>query len=218
MNKFLTLYKDPPVRTLSELVQFNKDHATVALPPHFPGQQLLENALTDTLPPAKYAQGIKIIRQAARTNGIDKTLADHHLDVIIGPMDGRIPTIAAAAGCPVGTMPMGCSMTNGRAFGACIIAAAHGEAKILRAMSAWHATMPAREPPPMLVQWAEEEEGRGVASNVEEERGVPGRKGEGDGGRKLHERGSRWGSVFCVQVPGWARRMLRFKVKKWGRI
>lgn len=33
MNKFLALYKDPPVRTLSELVQFNKDHASVALPP-----------------------------------------------------------------------------------------------------------------------------------------------------------------------------------------
>ena len=66
-------------------------------------------------------------------------------------MDGRIPTIAAAAGYPVGTMPLGYSKTNGRAFGACIISGAGGEAKILRAMNAWHATMPARKPPPQLV-------------------------------------------------------------------
>ena len=66
-------------------------------------------------------------------------------------MDGRIPTIAAAAGYPVGTMPLGYSKTNGKAFGACIISGAGGEAKILRAMNAWHATMPARKPPPQLV-------------------------------------------------------------------
>ena len=116
-----------------------------------PGQQLLEGALDDKLTEEKYAEGVKIIRQAARVNGIDKSLADFNLDVIIGPMDGRIPTIAAAAGYPVGTMPLGYSKTNGRAFGACIISNAGGEAKILRAMNAWHATMPSRKPPPQLV-------------------------------------------------------------------
>jgi hypothetical protein len=33
MNKFLALYKETPVRTLAELVKYNKDHADVALPP-----------------------------------------------------------------------------------------------------------------------------------------------------------------------------------------
>ncbi len=99
----------------------------------------------------KYAEGVKTIREAAGVNGIDKTLAEFNLDVIIGPMDGRIPTVAAAAGYPVGTMPLGYSSTDGRAFWACIISGAGGEAKILKAMSAWYATMPAREPPPQLV-------------------------------------------------------------------
>jgi amidase len=116
-----------------------------------PGQQLLEGALNDKLTEEKYADGVKLLRQAARTNGIDKTLADYNLDVIIGPMDGRIPSIAAAAGYPVGTMPLGYSKTNGRGFGACIISGAGGEAKVLRAMNAWHATMPARKPPSQLV-------------------------------------------------------------------
>lgn len=119
-------------------------------------------------------------------------------------MDGRIPTIAAAAGYPVGTMPMGYSMTNGRAFGACVVAAAHGEAKILRAMSAWHATMPGRKAPSQLVQYYAEDM----------EHGLPPRTAEGDGGGSLRKGASRCGSVFCVRVPGW----LRFKIKKWGRI
>jgi hypothetical protein len=41
-------------------------------------------------------------------------------------------------------------MSNGRAFGACIIAAAGGETKILNAMNAWYATMPRRKAPPQL--------------------------------------------------------------------
>lgn len=116
-----------------------------------PNQELLQGALNDTLSEEKYAEGVKTIRDAAGVNGIDKTLAEFNLDVIIGPMDGRIPTVAAAAGYPVGTMPLGYSSSNGRAFGACIISRAGGEGSILKAMSAWYATMPARKPPPQLV-------------------------------------------------------------------
>ena len=116
-------------------------------------------------------------------------------------MDGRIPTIAAAAGCPVGTMPMGYSITNGRAFGACIVASANGEAKILRSMSAWHATMPARKPPPQLVQ-------------AEEHVPLPWRKVEGDEESSLQTSTSRWGVVLCI-FPGW--KMLHF-MKKWRRL
>lgn len=65
-------------------------------------------------------------------------------------MDGRIPTIAAAAGYPVGTMPLGYSKTNGRPFGMCIVATADNEEKILRAMKAWDATVAKRKAPPQL--------------------------------------------------------------------
>jgi len=150
-NKYLAGYQHPPVRTLAELVKFNKDHADMALPSAHPGQQLLEGALNDTLSEEKYAKGKKMIRQAAGKDGIDRVLEEFKLDVIIGPMDGRIPTIAAAAGYPVGTMPLGYSKDNGRAFGACIISGAGSEAKILQAMSAWHATMPPPKPPPQLI-------------------------------------------------------------------
>lgn len=66
-------------------------------------------------------------------------------------MDGRIPTIAAAAGYPVGTMLLGYSKSNDRPFGMCIIASAGQEDKLLRAMSAWEAPMSTRMPPPQMV-------------------------------------------------------------------
>ncbi|KAK1832513.1 amidase signature domain-containing protein [Podospora conica] len=227
MNKFLALYKETPVRTLAELVKYNREHASEALPPQFPNQELLESALNDTLPPSKYAKGVKILRQAAR---IDKTLASYDLDVIIGPMDGRIPTIAAAAGCPVGTMPLGYSATNGRAFGACVVASAHGEAKILRAMSAWHATMPARKPPPMLVEYNMGENSvpawRDAPSQViqagdrEDSTPVSWHKPEPsqldviDEEKPQKGKRSRGGLLSCF-IPGW--KILRAKMRKMWR-
>lgn len=133
----------------------------------YPGQQLLEDAIDESkrISDDKYQEGADILRKFARIQGIDKTLAAHDLDVILGPMDGRIPTIAAAAGYPVGTMPLGYSETNGRPFGMCIVAAADNEDKILRAMKAWDATIAKRKAPPQLqskqvaVQAAPEEYG-----------------------------------------------------------
>lgn len=118
----------------------------------YPYQNLLEDAIDQSkrITLAKYDEGVRIMRDAARTQGIDKTLAAHDLDFILGPMDGRMPTIAAAAGYPVGTMPLGYSKTNGRPFGMCIVAAAENEDKILRAMKAWDATIAKRKAPPQM--------------------------------------------------------------------
>ncbi|KAI0871454.1 amidase signature domain-containing protein [Hypoxylon argillaceum] len=151
-NQFLEGYEQKEVETLKDIVRFNTEHSEEALPERYPRQQLLESAIDETqkISDEKYAEGVNIIRKAARVNGIDKTLTEYHLDVILGPMDGRIPTIAAAAGYPVGTMPLGYSKTNGRPFGMCIIAGAGHEGKILRAMSAWEAAMAQREPPPQM--------------------------------------------------------------------
>jgi amidase len=69
----------------------------------------------------------------------------------MGPLDGRIVTIAAAAGYPCGVVPLGYADNyNGRAYGVAVVAKAGMEGKIIHAMSAWEATMPARKPPPLL--------------------------------------------------------------------
>ncbi|KAL8418926.1 hypothetical protein RB594_002220 [Gaeumannomyces avenae] len=150
---YLKGYQDCDIKSVEDIIKFNKKNAQQALPPRYPDQQLLEMAVNDKLPDEKYNEAIKVVKEAARhgVSGIDKILAEHDLDVILGPMDGRIPTIAAAAGYPVGTMPLGYSKTNGRAFGACIISGAGQEAKILKAMGAWDVTVGKRRAPPQLV-------------------------------------------------------------------
>ena len=65
--------------------------------------------------------------------------------MLIGPLDGRIVTVAAAAGYPAGVAPLGYADNyNGRAYGVAIVAKAGEEGKILQAMSAWEKTMPRR--------------------------------------------------------------------------
>ncbi|KAJ8128010.1 hypothetical protein O1611_g5628 [Lasiodiplodia mahajangana] len=152
-NQFLLGYESNNVKTLKDIIIFNAQHSNKALPPRYPGQQLLEAAVDEKqkISDEKYAEGVELIRKVAKINGIDKILAEYDLDIILGPIDGRIPTIAAAAGYPVGTMPLGYSVSNGRPFGMCIVAAAGQEGKMLQAMSAWEATIGDRKPPPQML-------------------------------------------------------------------
>lgn len=79
------------------------------------------------------------------------------VDVILGPADGRMATLAAAAGYPVGTVPLGFADFNGRAFGMNVIASADQEGRMVQLMSGWEKTFPeARLPPPQLINWSEE--------------------------------------------------------------
>jgi amidase len=47
---------------------------------------------------------------------LERALAKDELDVILGPGDGRISSIAAVAGYAVGVMPLGYANFNGRAL------------------------------------------------------------------------------------------------------
>ncbi|THV53167.1 hypothetical protein BGAL_0057g00070 [Botrytis galanthina] len=76
---------------------------------------------------------------------------DTTCDQVIGPVDGRMPTIAAAAGYPVGTVPLGYSQTNGRPFELAVVALANEEHKMMQFMTAWDKITPSRLPPPQLV-------------------------------------------------------------------
>lgn len=98
------------------------------------------------------------MRSTARA-AINKTLSDYKIDVILGPADARIASVAAVAGYPVASLPLGFADFNGRAFGMNMIAEAGNEAKMLEVMNAWEKTFPeARAPPPMLAQWGSKKE------------------------------------------------------------
>ncbi|KAF4124991.1 amidase [Geosmithia morbida] len=149
LEEYLASVDDCKVRTLEELVQFNKDHAEKELPPCADNQDTLIRALSAHMPDDEYRSIISSARERCGKNGIDKALAENDVDVIIGPGDGPMFCVPSTAGYPVASLPLGYLDFNGRPFGMQITAGAHQEALIIQAQSAWEHTFPFRRPPPL---------------------------------------------------------------------
>lgn len=116
-----------------------------------PGQEILEAALRTKLSPTTYEEYRDKLRKNNKNLGIASALRENEIDVIMGTPTGRIATVAALAGYPVGTVPLGYARFNGRPFGMAVIAPANAESLILSVMSAWEATFPKRQPPLRLL-------------------------------------------------------------------
>ncbi|KAK3369801.1 hypothetical protein B0T24DRAFT_366142 [Lasiosphaeria ovina] len=148
-DNFMSLYETTPVRSLADLVQYHNDHADVCLPPEHPSQKLLEGALDETPDPDAASKAQLVQREAQKR--ITSVLSEFDLDVIISHCDGRMASLAAAAGYAIASLPLGFAVFNGRAWGINAIASAGGEAKLVELMSAWEKTFPeARKAPPQL--------------------------------------------------------------------
>ena len=94
----------------------------------------------------RYDRGLAITRNQTRS-AIENSLKENDIHVIMGPADARIASVAAAAGYPVATVPLGFADFNGRAFGMNLIARENEEEKLLQVMSAWEKTFGPRKPP-----------------------------------------------------------------------
>lgn len=94
----------------------------------------------------RYKRGLETTRSRTRTS-IQKRLDENGIDVIMGPADARIASVAAAAGYPVATVPLGFADFNGRAFGMNLLARENKEGTLLQVMSAWEKTFGPRVPP-----------------------------------------------------------------------
>lgn len=170
LKQFLDQFEEVSVHSLDELIQFNDEHADEEMPEgnssrsisfrhltdmvaDHPGQQALIGARDSTMSQQTFEKALDSMRSTAQA-AIDKTLADSNIDVILGPADARMASVAAVAGYPIGSVPLGYADFNGRAFGMNMIAKKGEEAKMLEVMSAWEASFPdAHRPPPMLVDW-----------------------------------------------------------------
>lgn len=110
-----------PVKTLNDVIAFNKQHADRAMP--FFKQSILEDsALKGGLDEKEYLEALKVVQQTTR-DGIDASLKAEKLDGIIGPTNGPswctdhvngdfftgygTYSPAAQAGYPHITVPMG---------------------------------------------------------------------------------------------------------------
>lgn len=79
-----------------------------------------------------------------------RVFQEQNLDLLAMPMDSPIPSISAAAGYPLATMPLGTLDFNGRPFGLAIMGKPGGEDVMIRFMGAFERTFPKRKVPFLL--------------------------------------------------------------------
>jgi amidase len=105
LNKYLAT-RGSKYKTLEDLIKFNEENKDKELPKF--GQELFiqsqaKGALTDQA----YIDELTKIKRMSREEGIDAVLAKDHLDALVGPTTGAAWSIAAVAGYPSITVPLG---------------------------------------------------------------------------------------------------------------
>lgn len=88
LNRYLKHRRGLPVRTLSDLIRWNRDHADVEMP--YFQQEIFEQAEATTgLRAREYREARARALQLMRVDGIDRLLREHNLDALVAP--GRAP-------------------------------------------------------------------------------------------------------------------------------
>ncbi|RYP68289.1 hypothetical protein DL771_006791 [Monosporascus sp. 5C6A] len=149
LEDYLASVDDSKVRTLEDIIKFNEEHAEQELPSSADNQAGFIRALTAKMSDEEYHKLISFARNRCGKQGIDKILEENEVDIIMGPGDGPMFCISGTAGYPVASLPLGYLDFNGRPFGLQITAKAHQDALLIQAQSAWEATFPPRQPPPL---------------------------------------------------------------------
>jgi amidase len=160
LNAYLAaLPPDMPVRSIKELVEFNRAHRAEVMP--YFGQDLLERALK-AVPPEdeSYLRLRAECARLTREQGLDRLLAEHRLDAVAAIStappwnidlvsgDGARYTsayLAAIPGYPNVTVPAG--YTHGLPVGLSFMGGAWQEAKLLRFAHAFERKTAIRRPP-----------------------------------------------------------------------
>ncbi|KAK7941436.1 amidase [Apiospora aurea] len=143
---FIEAFDECPATSLEDLIKFNKDHAEQAMPRPYEDQTDLIKAQAMSEP----EQEIKLLGEKLRVKAreiLDEIYEKENIDLIAAPVDSAFCIYAAAAGYPLGHIPLAQLRYNGRPFGLCLMARADGEEALLRFMSLYEATIPPRPVP-----------------------------------------------------------------------
>ena len=150
------------VRTLDDLIAFNRTHAAEEMP--YFRQEIFEMAAKKgPLTSAPYRKALATCRRLARERGLDATFSKHRLDAIIAPTQGPPALIdlvngdpsgasstspSAVAGYPAITVPMG--YARGLPMGMTFMGKAWSEARLLALAFAYEQATKVRVPPRFL--------------------------------------------------------------------
>ncbi|MEP1035035.1 amidase [Ekhidna sp.] len=161
LNKYLASRPDVKVRTLADVIQFNKDNADVEMP-YFP-QGILERAeMKGSLEDKEYKEVLETVTSVSR-NGIDNAMKENNLDAIIGVTGGPAwpidvingdhfgtgsSTPAARSGYPNITVPAG--YVHGLPVGMSIFGGKYQEPKLISIAYAFEQATKVRIAPKLL--------------------------------------------------------------------
>jgi amidase len=105
LNKYLAA-RGGTYKTLEELIKFNDENKDKEMPKF--GQELfVQSQERGDLSDKAYLDALAKVRKQSREDGIDALLAKDNLDALVGPTSGQAWSIAAVAGYPSITVPLG---------------------------------------------------------------------------------------------------------------
>lgn len=161
LNKYLASRPNAKVKTLADVIQFNKENADVEMP-YFP-QGILERAeMKGSLSDPEYKEALETVTSVSR-NGIDNALKEFNLDAIIGVTGGPAwpidvingdhfgtgsSTPAARSGYPNITVPAG--YVHGLPVGMSIFGGKYQEPKLISIAYAFEQATKVRKAPKLL--------------------------------------------------------------------
>jgi len=163
LNRYLAGLSSSPVRTLAEIIEFNRDHAEQELP--YFGQEIFEQAqATTSLDDPTYLEALETSHRLARQEGIDAVMERYSLDALVMPSNGPAWCIdlvngdphgggsssqpAALAGYPAISVPAG--EAHGLPVGITFMGRAFSEPTLIKLAYAYEHHTPMRRPPQFL--------------------------------------------------------------------
>jgi amidase len=162
LNKYLAAHPNAPVKTMQEIIEFNKKNAERSMP--WFGQEIFEQAAEKgDLTTEEYLEALKNSKQFAGKEGIGAVMEKHNLDAIIAQTNGPAWTIdwvngdhfsggssspAAISGYPNVTVPMG--FVHGLPVGISFFGRAWSEPTLLKIAYAFEQATNHRKAPGFL--------------------------------------------------------------------
>ena len=116
LNKYLVARR-AKYTTLDELIKFNEENKEKEMPKF--GQEIfVQSAQKGPLSDQAYLDSLAKLKKATREDGIDALIAKEKLDALVAPTSGATWSIAAVAGYPYITIPLGLreNTSTGMAF------------------------------------------------------------------------------------------------------